>query len=146
MGESRDESLQILAADLRVLISRLSRRLRDEAHLGDFTWSQLKVLIRLERDGPATVTTLADSEGVRPQSMGATVAALKAAGFVSGAPDPADGRQTLLSLTAACRKAIKAGRAAREDWLLRTLQARFSPAEQKALAKSLELLARLVDH
>jgi len=146
MGESRDESLQILAADLRVLISRLSRRLRDEAHLGDFTWSQLKVLIRLERDGPATVTALADAEGVRPQSMGATVAALKAAGFVSGAPDPADGRQTLLSLTAACRKAIKAGRAAREDWLLRTLQARFSPAEQKALAKSLELLARLVDH
>jgi len=145
MSESAELPLQTLAADLRVLIGKLSRRLRDEAHLGDFTWSQLKVLIRLERDGPATVTALAEAEGVRPQSMGATIAALKTAGFVSGAPDPRDGRQTLLSLTAACRKAIKAGRAKREDWLLRALQSRFSPAEQKALEKSLALLERLTD-
>lgn len=145
MGELPELPLQALASDLRVLIGKLSRRMRDEAHLGDFTWSQLKVLIRLERDGPATVSTLAEAEGMRPQSMGATIAALKAAGFVSGSPDPKDGRQTLLSLTAACRKAIKAGRAKREDWLLRTLQTRFSPAEQKTLAKSLLLLERLTD-
>jgi DNA-binding MarR family transcriptional regulator len=36
---------------------------------------------------------------MRPQSMGSAVALLEAAGFVSGAPDPSDGRQTILSLT-----------------------------------------------
>src|ERR1700761_9031786 len=88
-----DDLAATLAAELRVLIARLTRRLREEGHLGDFTWSQVKVLRHLEKDGPATVTTLARAEGVRPQSMSETLAVLKEAGFVSGAPDPEDGRQ-----------------------------------------------------
>lgn len=134
-----------LAAELRVLIGKLKRRLREEAHSGDLTLSQTSVLSRLEREGPATVTTLARAEGVRPQSMGATVSDLEAAGLVSGAPDPADGRQTILSLTAACREMIKASRAAREDWLFRAIRTKLSPREQADLATGVELLKRLVD-
>jgi DNA-binding MarR family transcriptional regulator len=134
-----------LAGELRVLIGKLKRRLREQAHLGDLTWSQMSVLGRLEREGPATVTTLARAEGVRPQSMGATVSVLEAAGLVSGALDPTDGRQTILSLTAACRQWIKAGRAAREDWLFRAIRANLAPAEQEELASAIELLKRLVD-
>jgi DNA-binding MarR family transcriptional regulator len=134
-----------LAGELRVLIGKLKRGLRDQAHLGDLTWSQVSVLSRLEREGPATVTTLARAEGVRPQSMGATVSALQAAGLVSGATDPNDGRQTILSLTAACRDRIKAGRAAREDWLFRAIRTKLAPREQEALASAVELLKRLVD-
>jgi DNA-binding MarR family transcriptional regulator len=134
-----------LAADLRVLIGKLKRRLREEAHSGDLTLSQTSVLSRLEREGPATVTTLARAEGVRPQSMGATVSDLEAAGLVSGAPDPADGRQTILSLTAACREMIKASRAAREDWLFRAIRTKLTPREQAELAAGVELLKRLVD-
>jgi DNA-binding MarR family transcriptional regulator len=134
-----------LAADLRVLIGKLKRRLREEAHSGDLTLSQTSVLSRLEREGPATVTTLARAEGVRPQSMGATVSDLEAAGLVSGAPDPADGRQTILSLTVACREMIKASRAAREDWLFRAIRTKLTPREQAELAAGVELLKRLVD-
>ena|SRR5882724_6605093 len=133
-----------LAADLRVLISQLKRRLREQATLGDLTESQIAVLRRLDSDGPATVTTLARAEGMRPQSMGANVAALQAAGLISGSPDPNDGRQTILSLTAACRQKVKAGRAAREDWLFRTIQTNLAPAEQEELARAVELLKRLV--
>src|SRR5476649_1268864 len=122
-----------VAAELRVVLGKLKRRLREEANLGEFTLSQLSVLSRLEREGPATVTTLARADGVRPQSMGATVAVLETAGFVTGAPDPTDGRQTILSLTAACRKWIKASRAAREDWLFRAIQAKLAPEEQEEL-------------
>jgi DNA-binding MarR family transcriptional regulator len=82
---------------------------------------------------------------MRPQSMGPLVAALEAAGLVSGAPDPADGRQTILSLTDACRKWIQEGRAARQDWLSRTIQARLSAQEQEDLARAVELLKRLAD-
>jgi DNA-binding MarR family transcriptional regulator len=91
------------------------------------------------------VTALALAEGVRPQSMGATVATLEAAGFVSGAPDPTDGRKVVLSLTDAARKCVTAGRAAREDWLFRAIRARLSPAEQDDLAGAVELLKRLID-
>ena len=134
-----------LAGELRVLIGKLSRQLREQSQPGDFTWSQQSALLRLERDGPATVTTLAKAEGVRTQSMGATVSALEEAGFVTGAPDPADGRQTILSLTSACRKMLAAGRAAREDWLFRAIQAKIAPPEQKELAAAIKLLKRLIE-
>ena len=134
-----------LAGELRVVSGRLKQRMREQAHFGDLSWTQVRVLSRLEREGPATVTTLARAEGMRPQSMGETVAGLKAAGLLAGSPDPADGRQTVLALTPASLKAIKAGRAAREDWLFRIIRARLGVSEQKQLAKALELLARLVD-
>lgn len=134
---------QALAADLRVAIGSLRRRLRDKANLGELTWSQLSALGHLERNGPATVTALARLEGVRPQSMGATVAALQAAGLVMGAPHPDDGRQTILSLTDACRAWVKASRAAREDWLGNAIEKNLSAEEQQTLAAAVTLLRRL---
>ena len=134
-----------VAAELRGLISKLRRRLREQAHVGDFTFSQAQVLTLLERDGPATVSTLARAQGVRPQSMGELLAVLKAAGLVTGAPDPADGRQTVLSITPECREKIRASRAAREDWLAHAIQAKFSPVEQQQFATGVALLSRLVD-
>ena len=135
----------LMAGDLRVLIGLLKRRLREESTLGDFTPSQIAVLRRINEDGPATVTALARAEGVRPQSMGATVATLEAAGMVSGSPDPGDGRQTILSLTPACRDMIRTGRAARQDWLLRAIQKNIAPAEHEQLEGAVELLKRLVE-
>ena len=132
-----------LASELRVLVSQLRRRLREQASFGDLTWSQTSVLTRLDREGPATVTGLARAEGMRPQSMGATVSALEAAGLVSGSPDPKDGRQTILSLTPACQEWIKANRAAKEDWLFRAIQNKFAPEEQEQLAAAVGLLKRL---
>jgi DNA-binding MarR family transcriptional regulator len=134
-----------LASELRILINQLRHRLREQSHLGDYTWSQTSVIIRLERDGPATVSALARAEGVRQQSMGTTISTLEAAGLVKGSPDPADGRQTILSLTDACREMIQANRAAKEDWLFRAIQTKLSPAEQKQLATALELLKRIAD-
>jgi len=134
-----------LAGELRLTISQLRGRVREQTHLGDYTWPQTAVIIRLERDGPATVSALARADGVRSQSMGATVATLEAAGLVKGSPDPADGRQTILSLTDTCRKLLKAKRAAKEDWLFRAIQTKLSPAEQEALATALELLKRLAE-
>jgi DNA-binding MarR family transcriptional regulator len=64
---------------------------------------------------------------------------------VSGAPDPADGRRTLLSLTDACRQWVQEGRAARQDWLSRRLQARLSIDEMEVLAAAAGLLKRLID-
>lgn len=145
LGDAATVRTLALAGELRVLIGQLRRRLREQADPGDYTWTQKSVILRLERDGPATVTTLAKAEGVRPQSMGATVSTLEAAGLVSGSPDPADGRQTILSLTPACRETMRAGRAAKDDWLFRAIQGRFAPEEQKELATAVELLKRLVD-
>lgn len=134
-----------LAGELRIVLGQLKRRLRDQVGFGDLTWSQASVLGRLDREGPATVTSLARAESMRPQSMGATVSALEAAGLVSGSPDPKDGRQTILSLTPTCQEWIKAGRAAKEDWLFRAIQNKLAPAEQEQLAALVKLLKRLAE-
>ena len=137
--------LTALAGELRVVVSKLIRRWREQAQAGDFTNAQKSVILRLERDGPATVSMLARAEGVRPQSMRITVAALEAAGVVSGKPDPNDGRQTFLRLTPSFLKILKTGRAAKEDWLFRALKAQLAPREHEQLAGALKLLSRIAD-
>jgi DNA-binding MarR family transcriptional regulator len=134
-----------LADELADLFGTLKRKLRAQASAGDLTPSQVAVLSRLDRAGPTTVSGLARLEGVRPQSMGATVASLEEMGLVKGAPDPDDGRQTILSLTTKCETMIRTGRAARHEWLLRAINSKLTPQEQAQLKAALGLLNRIVD-
>ncbi|WP_428393413.1 MarR family winged helix-turn-helix transcriptional regulator [Lichenicoccus sp.] len=134
-----------LAAKLRSVLSKLRRRLREQANPTELTPSQVAALSRLDRDGPLTTSALARAEGVRSQSMGATVAVLQTAGLVSGEPDPADRRQTLLSLTPACRDRVTVDRAARQDWLVRIIDRELAPDELRRLASALTLLRRIAD-
>jgi DNA-binding MarR family transcriptional regulator len=82
---------------------------------------------------------------MRPQSMGPVIASLEAMGLITGAPDPNDGRQTILALTEQCRQWIAKGRAARQDWLSRRIEQLLSPQERSELARAVTLLTRLVD-
>jgi DNA-binding MarR family transcriptional regulator len=134
-----------LAAEIRGVVGKLKRRMRKQTSSWDLSPSQVGVLLRLEKGGPATVSGLARAEGMRPQSMSSVVATLEAAGLVTSVPDPTDKRQSLLSLTETCRKKVREDRAARQDWLSRVLQAHFSQREQAQIAAAVELLKRLAE-
>ncbi|KWI59738.1 MarR family transcriptional regulator [Burkholderia pseudomultivorans] len=134
-----------LAGELRISVGKLMRRMREQTHPNDLTSSQKSVLLRLDRDGPATVSALARAESVRPQSMRVTVATLEAMGAVRGEPDPTDGRQTLIALTPGFRDVLRANRAAKDDWLFRALHAQLSEQEQAELASAVKLLQRLAE-
>jgi|SRR5580692_1594370 DNA-binding MarR family transcriptional regulator len=144
-GASEASRRSALAGELRVAIGKLSRRLREQAQAGDLTEAQKSVILHLDQDGSATVSALAKAEGVRHQSMRVTVASLEAMGVVSGEPDPSDGRQTIFSLTPAFLKILRTGRAAKEDWLFRALQAQLTPREREELAAAVKFLQRLAD-
>jgi len=146
----RESSIQpglasTLAAEMRTVFRKLKLRLREHGGRNDLTSSQVSVLLRMEKDSWATVSSLARAEGMRPQSMKAVVAPLRESGLVSGAPDPSDGRQTLLSLTPKCLKRLQEGRAARQDWLTTTISRKLSAHEQEQLQAALELLTRLAE-
>jgi DNA-binding MarR family transcriptional regulator len=134
-----------LAAEIRAVARKLKLRLREHGGHGNLTSSQASVVLRLEKDGPATVSSLARAEGMRPQSMSAVVTPLQESGLVRGAPDPSDGRQTLLSLTPKFQKRIEEGRAARQDWLTAAISQKLSVHEQEQLQAALELLTRLAE-
>ncbi len=134
-----------LAAEIRTAFRKLKLGLREHGGRSDLTSSQISVVLRLEKDGSATVSSLARAEGMRPQSMSAVVAPLLDSGLVRGAPDPGDGRQTLMSLTPKCLKFLAKGRAARQDWLTVRIAQKLSVHEQEKLQAALALLTRLVE-
>src|SRR5580692_2846744 len=121
VSASQTERASALAAELRAVFGKIKRKLREQGGQNDLTPSQVSVLLRLEKDGPAAVSSLARAEGMRPQSMSAIITSLLEAGLVSGAPDPNDGRQTLMALSRRCQKLLTEGRAARQDWLTTTI-------------------------
>ena len=131
------------AADLRVLIGRLSRRLKARGVAGDLTMPEAMVLARLERGGPATPGALAKAERVQPQSMGATLAGLAERGLVSRSHDPDDRRRVVMSLTEAGRQVVYGVRRDREEVLSRAITEGLTPAERDQLARALPLLEKL---
>ncbi|UMB68988.1 MarR family winged helix-turn-helix transcriptional regulator [Mycobacterium paraterrae] len=139
------ESAVSAARDLRVLFSRLRRRLRGVATGEGLTPSQTAVLNRLWKDGASTTSALATAEQVRPQSMATIVAALEQQGLIQRAPDPNDGRRQVISLTAAGRRRAESDRQAREEWLARAMQERYSERERRVINDALSLLERLTD-
>ena len=150
MVSDRQSSIQTglastLAAELRTVFRKLRLRLREHGGRNDLNLSEISVLLRLEKDGPATVSSLARAEGMRPQSMSAVVTSLLEANLVSGAPDPSDGRQILMSLTPECLNWLQEVRASRQDWLTATISQRLSAHEQEKIQAALALLARLAE-
>lgn len=142
---SQAEQASALAVELRAIFGKFKRKLREQGGRNDLTPSQVSVLLRLENDGPAAVSSLARAEGIRPQSMSAIITSLLEAGLVSGSPDPNDRRQILMSLSRKCQKLLKDGRAARQDWLTTIIQKKLSSKEQERLASAVDLLTRLVE-
>lgn len=131
------------ASELRAILGRLTRRLRQTSTVGDTTLSQASVLSLLEREGPATPGMLATKERISPQSMGAILIALEGLGLVSRTPDPDDKRSLVISLTGAGNQAIQGARRQKEERLARALADHFTAEEQQVLSAALPLLERL---
>ena len=139
------ELARTLAAEMRTVFRKLKLRVREHGGGNDLTPSQSSVILRLEKDGATTVSSLARAEGMRPQSMSAIVRPLQQSGLIRGAPDPSDGRQTLISLSPKCLNWLQEGRTARQDWIATTISQKLSLQEQGKLQEALKLLTRLVE-
>ncbi|HTY33458.1 MarR family transcriptional regulator [Mycobacterium sp.] len=139
------DSAVLAARDLRVLFSRLRRRLRSLRVDDDLTPSQTAVLTRLWKEGASSASALAGAERVRPQSMATIVAALEQRGLIARTPDPEDRRRQVVSLTARGRRRAESDRQVREEWLARAIQERYSERERRIILDALTLLERLTE-
>jgi DNA-binding MarR family transcriptional regulator len=142
-GERISDSAARAARDLRVVFSRLRRRIREVAQSEELTPPQVSALTLIAKHGAATASALAVAEGVRPQSMATTLAALDRQGLIRRSPDPDDGRRQLVTLTDTGRQRVEGDRQAREEWLARALQDRFTEDERQKVLEGLTLLERL---
>ena len=102
--------------------------------------SQFRVLAMVPRDGGRRLTELAVIAAMTKQAMAEVVAELADAGLVTLAPDPADRRAKLVSLTPTGRQAADAAR----DVLARVQQhwaERLGAAEAETLVRLLRTVA-----
>ena len=141
---SQAEGAAALAVELRAIFGKLKRKLREQGGPNDLTPSQVSVLLRLEKDGSAAVSSLARAEGMRPQSMSAIIASLLETGLVDGCRPKRQTTDLDVALQK-CKKLLKEGRAARQDWLAQAIRQKLSPQEQKQLSSALHLLAQITE-
>jgi DNA-binding MarR family transcriptional regulator len=129
--------------DLRILIQKVARRIRNNRASEDLSDSQLGVLFRLE-EADHTPGALAGRERVSPPSMNRTLNGLEKAGFIARHPAEDDARSVRVTLTDAGRSQIAQTRAARSAWF-RDRMDDLSNDERASLEAVIPVLRRLAD-
>ncbi|TDS80548.1 MarR family winged helix-turn-helix transcriptional regulator [Amnibacterium kyonggiense] len=132
------------ASEVRVAVGRLHRRLR-LVNEGGLSASQSSALARIVKGEADTAAALAALDGVRQQSMAATVAALEQDGLLVRSVDPADGRRSILRATPEGEALFLGNRAARQEWLSTALRERLDEAELATVLEAAALLQRLTE-
>jgi DNA-binding MarR family transcriptional regulator len=132
-----------LAARLRLGVTRLARKLRQEAEPG-ITPSMLAALSSVERQGPLTMRELCAAEQVQPPSMTRIVAALAEAGLVAREADAEDRRVAWVRVTPEGRRLLDRSRRRKEAYLARALRT-LEPDEVATLEDAAALLERLTE-
>jgi len=131
-----------LATEVRLLVGRLARRLRQEA-AGGLTASQLSALASVERLGPLQLGDLARVEAVAPPTLTRAVARLEEGGLVRRRSDPGDRRVSLVEVTPSGRRALKDLRSARMAFLVRRLDG-LSDEDRLIVGRAARILSDLL--
>src|SRR3984885_939424 len=137
------KTLEISAIDLIQAVGLLMRRVRAAAGSHELSLTEAAVMARLARDGPATTADLARAESMKPQSMGATIAALEEMGMVERKSHPTDGRQVNIELTDKGAAVRKSAGDAKRTWLAQAI-GQLDEEEQQILFRAGEIIKRLV--
>src|SRR5437899_2291538 len=131
-----------LAPRLRWAITRMARRLRQEAGT-DLGPSQVAALATIERHGPLSPSELADRERIKRPTATRIVSHLETAGLVERVKDPEDGRASILTVTPDARELLKRLRARKTAYLARRLAA-MDADDRRTLEKAAELLGGML--
>jgi DNA-binding MarR family transcriptional regulator len=131
-----------LASRLRLDISRMARRLRQEAGAG-LSPSQTAALVTIERHGPLTPSELAERERVQRPTVTRVLARLEEAGLVDRAADPTDRRSSLVSISPDGRALLESVRARKDAYLARRIDS-LEPADREALERAAAIFERML--
>jgi DNA-binding MarR family transcriptional regulator len=132
-----------LAPRLRWAITRMARRLRQEAGT-DLGPSQTAALATIERHGPLSPSELAKRERIQRPTATRIVRHLEVAGLLERIRDPEDGRASILSVTPEGRQLLRRLRARKTAYLARRLDG-LTPADRLTLERAAELLEGMLE-
>jgi DNA-binding MarR family transcriptional regulator len=139
LSEEREE----LAPRLRWAITRMARRLRQEAGV-DLGPSQVAALATVERHGPLSPSELAEIERIKRPTATRMVRHLEQGGLIERVRDPQDGRASILTVTAEGRSLLKRLRERKTAYLAKRLGA-MDAEDRRTLERAAELLEGMLE-
>ncbi|AYG02828.1 MarR family winged helix-turn-helix transcriptional regulator [Gryllotalpicola protaetiae] len=142
---SEADRTEELAVELMASITVFVAAARKANPAGGLSAAEISALLRIKRAGETTSAAVARLEGISPQAMGATIAALEARSLVEREKDADDGRRILLRATDAGRELLDARRDSRTHALAHVLAERFDDDELATLGAAAPLLERLAE-
>lgn len=131
-----------LPARLRIAVTRLNRRLRQQSLTG-VSPPQESALLTIKHLGEPTLGELAQAEQVQPPTMTRVVAAMETAGLVVRRGDAVDRRVSRVGLTAKGRATLDRIKNRKNAYLARQI-ANLAPVERARAAELAALLERLI--
>lgn len=132
-----------LADRLRLVVTRLARRLRQQAEVG-ISPTQHSALATIERQGRLTLGELAVLEQVQPPTVTAAVGRLEEQGLVTRTVDTSDRRVVRVAITATGRKLLDRNRSRKSAYLGRRLRG-LSDDERATLERAAVILERILE-
>ncbi len=132
-----------LASRLRLVVTRLARRLRTQLP-GELSPSQLATLASVERLGPLTLGELSSVERVKPPTMTKIVACLEEQGLVSRTVDQSDRRVARVEATAPGLAFLDDSRQQKDAYLAQRLLS-LSDDDRIVLEQAAEVLERILE-
>lgn len=136
-----------LARDLRLVLGRLSRRLRRayvDAEEG-LSFLELAVLHRLDRDGPSSPGLLASEESVTSAAIAAALTSLDSKGMITRQRSTGDGRRVVVTLSTAGRRTLHHREVASIERIKSVLGDSLSAAQRARLAGAIPLLEKVAE-
>lgn len=134
---------EVVAAELRPVLLRLSRELRKETEQLGITARQATLLWLVKRGPGLSLAELAVEEGISAPAMSGHVDRLERAGLIERVRSNEDRRRVGLALTPDGSRLLRRVRARRTTWLADRLAA-LEPAQLEAVEAALGPLASLV--
>jgi DNA-binding MarR family transcriptional regulator len=131
-----------LAARLRLAVTRLARRLRQESGEG-LTPSQNSALASIERSGGLTPSELATIERIQRPTVTRVLAGLSERNLVTREADASDRRVARIKVTREGAGVLKRSRSRKNAYLARRMRD-LDPDELETLARAAELIEHLL--
>lgn len=133
---------EALAPRLRLVVTRLARRLRQHGTAELLTPTQASLLATVERRGPISLGALAVAERVRPPTITTAVSRLEDQGLVRRVADPRDRRCVEVHITPEGRRVLARSRS-RKDALVGEWLERLDARELAVVEEAVGILERL---
>ncbi|KPY91082.1 MarR family transcriptional regulator [Pseudomonas tremae] len=129
---------------LREQLTRLSKRLRQEAQNHPESWSQMLVLSAIDRmNGTATPSKIAQAENMQSSNLASLLRELDARELITRSPDTQDKRRTWIGLSEKGKAILQTSRDQRDQWLGEAIEACLTDEERQQLEAAGAIMEKL---